>query len=550
MRRSPARLLLLGFLVLFALMLIGSSPAAEAQADFPTDFVNDGRLYVYCAFDGENVKDAKEGSPININLEGPMTLSLQINATGSQNMNMSGQIVFYYQGIAIFPIQIVDPVTNSTWIWVVPSIAIDPIVASIDLSQAFTYQGVKIVTGILQASVDFKYYLEGSAALNEVKQDFYFNIPFTPQDVFTSVTGISTTAATIGAVYGVGTGFQAIIEGLKTAYKLRGIHKKASEIRSLPNLTVIGALPLLFSMLAGMGKMKRKKKDEEEEELREDSAVSEYIVRQKLREVAPDAWPEDKCPQCLKKWNKKKDMCTKCKIGPDEARQQYAEILSEKVPRAIRAVGKKKSIDIRGLAKKTKSTDYNAGVLAAAMVDTGVTEIVKVGTPLKSFVMNIAGLAFLIITWQQLLGDSASTWQTTITLVGAALSLAVIVALYVTRKTQIEKFEAEIADVEGPPEPAISEVDQESEEDDEQTEEADQELEPEALEDEETPGEEVEIDSEYTSEADDDEVDLEVADDEDLPDFQEESDASGQDEEPLSDYAESEYDNEGADKSD
>ncbi|TFF94222.1 hypothetical protein EU546_05170, partial [Candidatus Thorarchaeota archaeon] len=410
MKRSPARLLLLGFFVLFAVMLVGSSPQAEAQS-FPDDYVHDDILYVYCTFDGQNVKGAGNVTPpIEIDLEGPMTLNLEIEVLGTQNINMSGQIVFYYQGIAIFPIQIVDQFTNSTWIPVDPSVPIDPIVASIPLSDAFSYQGVKIVTGILQASVDFKYYVEGNSTLNELKQDFYFNIPFTTQDVVTSITGISATVATVGAVYGVGSGLKAIIDGLKTAYKLRGLHKKASEIRSLPNLTVIGALPLLFSMLAGMGKMKRKKKDEEEEK-RDDSGVSEYIVRQKLREVAPEAWPGDKCPQCLRKWNTKKDMCTKCEIGPEEARDAYAQLLTEKVPRAIRAVGKKKSIDIRGLAKKTKSTDYNAGVVAAAMVDTGVTEIVKVGTPLRSFVMNIAGLAFLVITWQQLLGDSASTWQ-------------------------------------------------------------------------------------------------------------------------------------------
>jgi len=80
------------------------------------------------------------------------------------------------------------------------------------------------------------------------------------------------------------------------------------------------------------------------------------------------------------------------------------------------------------------------------MVDTGVTEIVKVGTPLRSFVMNIAGLAFLVVTWQQLLGDSASTLQTTITLVSAAISLAIIVALYVSRKTQVQKFQTDIED--------------------------------------------------------------------------------------------------------
>ena len=143
-------------------------------------------------------------------------------------------------------------------------------------------------------------------------------------------------------------------------------------------------------------------------------------------------------------------------------------------------MGKKKSSDVKTLAKKTKSTQYNAGVIAAAMVDTEVTEITKVGTPLRSFVMNIAGLAFLVVTWQQLLGDSSSQWQTTITVVGAAMSLAVIVALYISRKTQIAKF---VADQDAgkkmlpTDEEAAAEV--EAEQEAEETEEVEEEPEPE-----------------------------------------------------------------------
>ncbi|MGD9396778.1 MAG: hypothetical protein PVJ05_10145, partial [Candidatus Thorarchaeota archaeon] len=123
-----------------------------------------------------------------------------------------------------------------------------------------------------------------------------------------------------------------------------------------------------------------------------------------------------------------------------EARVAYAELLSSKVPAALKWMGKKKSTDVKTLAKKTKSTQYKAGVIEAAMVDTEVTEITKVGTPMRSFIINIAGLAFLVVTWQQLLGNSSSAWLTTLTMVGAALSLAVIIALYFTRKAQIAKF--------------------------------------------------------------------------------------------------------------
>ncbi|MHA1903625.1 MAG: hypothetical protein ACW977_06635 [Candidatus Thorarchaeota archaeon] len=58
--------------------------------------------------------------------------------------------------------------------------------------------------------------------------------------------------------------------------------------------------------------------------------------------------------------------------------------------------------------------------------------------------MNIGGLAFLMLTWQQLLGGAASHFQTTLTLVGGAFSLAVIVALALARRTQIEKFRADM----------------------------------------------------------------------------------------------------------
>ncbi len=454
MRRSPSKLLFIGFMTLFLVMMIGgySSPTTTAQIPVTdADFVNDGTLYVYASLDGKNLKDSPQGDPVIINMEDPMILYLQINVSESltQDLNMSGSITFYYQGIPIFPIQIVDYDTNSSWIHVSHDSAIPVIESPIGLGEAFSYSGFKLATGVFQASIDFHYYVEGDPVTEHiVSNQFFFKIDATPLEVITSVAGISAGIATVGAVVGTGQGLWSLFEGIKTAYKLKGIHKKASELKSLPNLTVVGALPLLFSMLAGMAKM-GKKKDKDGEE-KQESGVSEYIVRQRLREVAPDAWPGDKCPKCRRGWNKKTDFCKKCNFTPDDARVYYADLLSSKVPVALKVLGKKKSVDIRTLAKKTKSTDYNAGVLAAAMVDTEVTEIVKVGTPLRSFVMNIAGLAFLVITWQQLLGDSASSLQTSLTLIGAAMSLAIIVALYVSRKTQVEKFHATADDGEKP----------------------------------------------------------------------------------------------------
>ncbi len=437
MKQSPSRLLLIGFMTMFLVMIVGGN-VVSVDAQFPdADWIEDptDRLHVLFSLDGQNVKHHDVDNPIELNMEAPMDLFLQINATGSQNLNISGSITFWYQGIALFPIQIVEPVTNNTWIMVDPGLPIDPISTPIDFSQMMSLGPITLATGIFEATVDFKYYVEENTTLNLVQHRFAFLIPADPFSVITSVTGISATVATIGAVFGMGQGFMALWDGLKTAYKLRGIQKKASELRSLPNLTVLSSLPLLFTMLDSM---KKKKK-----EGREDSGVSEYIVRQRLREVAPDAWQVDKCPKCKRKWNTKLDMCKKCEFTQDDARIEYANLLASKVPAAIRWLGKKKSSDVKSLAKKTKSPQYNAGVIAAAMVDTEVTEITKVGTPLRSFVMNIAGLAFLVVTWQQLLGDSSSQWQTTITIVGAAMSLAIIIALYISRKTQIAKFVAD-----------------------------------------------------------------------------------------------------------
>ncbi|MGQ4871865.1 MAG: hypothetical protein ACP6IT_08515, partial [Candidatus Thorarchaeota archaeon] len=262
-----------------------------------------------------------------------------------------------------------------------------------------------------------------------------------------SVAGVAATVATVGAVTGLGSQIYQLLDGIQTAHKIRSIQKKVSEIRSLPNLAVIGALPTLFSIFAGMRKMKRKKKAESE-------SIAEYRLKQRLRESAPALWPMDRCPKCGRKWDRKRNFCKKCQISEEEAREPYAELLVAKVPRAIKALGKKKALSVRKLAKKTKSNQYNAGVIGAAMVETGLAEVTKVETPIRGFVTNLAGLAFLVITWQQLLGGASSQWQTTLTTIGAALSLAVIIALYIARKTQIEKVKVATSEV-GPEAPAV-----------------------------------------------------------------------------------------------
>ncbi len=443
MARSKSRLLVLGYVLLVSMIVLGSTNPAAAQ--FDDTFVYDTKLAIKLVINDVPITHAAdENFPIPIDLESPMQLYLQINNTHDQTLNMSGVIWFYYNGIAIFPVEVRNPDTNATWVEVPPAanVSLPPIEAELDLGAILSFAigdfDMNLITGKIEASLIFSYAELGSSEFTDLSAHFYILVVSEGLGPLTSVVGAVTVVSTVGAVYGLGNSFYGLFDGIQAARKVRSIQKKMGEIRSLPNLTVLGATPALFAIFAGMTKMKRKEPVSEEEEAPD--AITEYRLRQRLREVAPEAWPMDKCPQCKRNWHKQTNTCKKCKIDEEHARAAYAEYLLTKVPRAIRALGKKKSLSVQKLAKKTKSTPYNAGVMGAAMVDIGLTEITKIETPIRGFVMNIAGLAFLVLTWQQLFGAAASHWQTTLTVVGGALSFAVIIALYFARRSQLEKY--------------------------------------------------------------------------------------------------------------
>ncbi|MFW9919666.1 MAG: hypothetical protein ACFFED_08715 [Candidatus Thorarchaeota archaeon] len=449
MARSRSRLIMLLFTGFLALLFISGMNPAHAQ-QYGGEWIEDDNLHIDLRFDGISITTANsDANAIIVPRNEPMEIYLDVNVTNDVPLLMNGSIVFYYNDIPVLPIVIQSPYDNSTTVLVPNDPAFDPIPVTymFNLSQYLQLGPIDIITGIFEARLSF-FYSEvdptdyaRSKVLHEINEEFYFRLETdNVLQVITSVAGIATTASTVGAVAGFTGNIKALFEGVQTAHKVRSIQKKASEIRSLPNLTVLGALPLLFSIVATYVKVKKKKKKDETVSESEDAAVSEYIIRQRLREVAPEAWPGDKCPQCKRKWDKKNSTCKKCKINEDQARDAYTELLVSRTERAVKVMGKKKSLSIRKLAKKIKSNEYNAGVIGAAMVDTDVTEIEKVETPFRSFILNIGGLIFLVLTWQQLLGGASSQFQTTLTFVGAGMSLAVIVALYFARKIQIEKM--------------------------------------------------------------------------------------------------------------
>ncbi len=450
MARFRRRKLLLGMALFVAVIMLGSASLAAAQ---PEDdwFGDEEHLMAYIAVNGESITRTSQDDPIRIDLEGMTTIEIAIDVIGTQAVaNLTGGLGFYYQSIKVFEISIG---LNESISAIPPEAPVTPVSAQLALGSYLetTLAGIEIdlITGQFEASVILYYWLEGEdlgqPASHFIDQVFFLELPPTSMlDAITSIAGIAATVATGGAVIGTAVSFKYLFEGIQTAHKVRSIQKKAGEIRSLPDLTVLGALPALFSIVAGMVKMK--KKDVAEEEQTTTDGVSAYKVRQTIREIAPAAWKMDRCPKCRADWKIDAQSCRKCKIDLEEASTAYADLLVKKSDGALRLLSKKKALSIRKIAKKTKSNEYNAGVIGAAFVDSGVVEITKIETPFRSFLMNIAGLAFLIVTWQQLLGGAASQFQTTLTIVGGALSLGVIVALFVSRRTQIEKLQVELTD--------------------------------------------------------------------------------------------------------
>ncbi|MEM4735619.1 MAG: hypothetical protein QXS20_07880 [Candidatus Thorarchaeota archaeon] len=434
-------------LVLQLLVVVAGCDTTAATALTPGDWFGDANIKIYLAVDNRSITTADQTNPIEINTGRPTLLTLRVNVTSSVAVyNFTGAINFHYQGFKVFTIDIRQAFGEYM---IPPNTSLPEVDAELNLAEILTTQvgtlSISAVTGIYETSVDFYYYLDGDDPATQSPRTFnrvFFVLipPGNLLDVVTSVVGAVTTVATVGAVSGVAINFKALLDGLSTAHKIRSIQKKAGELRTLPNLTVIGALPALFSLtavtLTGGGGKKGKKKSSD--------GVSEFRLNQRLREVAPDVFPRKKCPKCKAKWHRELTECTKCHISLTEASQMYAEYLISKSPQAIRVLDKKKALSIKRLSKATKLSQYNAGVVGAAMVDTGLTEITKVETPFRGFVTNSAGLMFLILTWQQLLGGAASSFQTTLTFVGAVLSVAVMVSLFFARKTQIQKLRVTI----------------------------------------------------------------------------------------------------------
>jgi hypothetical protein len=464
MARFRRRRLLIGFLAVCGVVILASTVLASAQAPPDGWFGDEDHLHARILVNGISITETSQTTPIEIDVEGMTSIYIEIDVIGTQAIHhLRGAIGFWYQSIKVFEITVAqnDSAVLMQPEAVQPEAVIPPVEAQLPMGDIVSTElggiSIDIITGKFEASVSLYYLLEGEVdgvdTPHSIEQPFFLTIPPSSAiDAITSIAGITTTVATGGAVLGVGTSFKSLLEGIQTAHKVRSIQKKAGEIKSLPNLTVLGALPALFSLLSMQVKIRKKKATEDEIRTYEggESGVSEYRIRQRVREIAPEAWAKDKCPNCKAKWQQDAPTCKKCKIDIDEAERKYADLIASKVPKALQVMGKKKHLSIRKLAKKTKSNEYNAGVLGAALVDAEVTEIEKIETPVRSFVMNIGGLAFLVLTWQTLLGGAASTFQTTLTVVGAALSLAVIVALYISRKSQIKKLKVTLDDQEIP----------------------------------------------------------------------------------------------------
>jgi hypothetical protein len=217
---------------MFLVMMAGSITTADAQGVYPDDYITDGTLSVYFSLDGMNVRNHALNNSLPINMDTPMAFNFSIIANGTQTLNVSGAITFWYQGYPIIPLTIRDS-NNNSWFLVDPSVPPPPIDdQTIPFNEMLNFLGpIDIITGVYEATVDFEYYVEGNSTKNPLQHRFSFEIPATPLDIITSVTGITAIVFTAGAGVGLVTGINSLFDGIKTAYKLRGIQKKASEIR-------------------------------------------------------------------------------------------------------------------------------------------------------------------------------------------------------------------------------------------------------------------------------------------------------------------------------
>ncbi len=422
------------------LLFMVSTTRVRAQG-YDDTWIGDTKLHILVRINGAPLADAKDSaSAIGIDLKTPIEIYFDTNVTNDKDLNVTASLVFHYQGYPLFSVDVVNEATGLPWIIAPHDADIDPVTSILDLSN-LTLGPISLFTAVIEVQFLFEYTeMPLQDTVSRVRKLFYLKTPTDPTSILTSATGILGVVATGTTAFALVSNFNMLLDAVRTSHKLRSIQKKASELRSLPNLAVLGALPALFALVSGMSKGVKRKERKDGAEAPSESSVSEYMVRQRIRETAGGAWLMDKCPKCKRKWNKKTNECKKCGFDLEDGQRAYADLLTSKVTPALRLLNKKKNVSIKQLAKKTKSNNYNAGVLGAALVDSELSEITKVSTPFKSFVMNIAGLAFLIITWDQLLGGSTSSFEDTLTIIGATLSLGVIVALYFTRKSQIKKF--------------------------------------------------------------------------------------------------------------
>ncbi|MHA2069081.1 MAG: hypothetical protein ACXABY_32360, partial [Candidatus Thorarchaeota archaeon] len=336
MARFRRRRLLVGFLAVCGVVILASTGLAAAQ-DPPSGWFGDAEhLHARILINGDSITDTSQTQPISISLETDTTIYIEIDVIGTQAIHhLQGAIGFWYQSIKIFEVNISQA---NLEVLMQPDDVIPPVQGNISigdfLSTSFAGISIDLITGKFEASVSLYYLLEGEVngvdTPHSIEQVFFLTIPYSSTiDAITSIAGIATTVATGGAVIGVGTSLKSLLEGIQTAHKVRSIQKKAGEIKSLPNLTVLGALPALFSLLSLQVKIKKKKATEDEIRTYEgaEGGVSEYRIRQRVRDIAPEAWAKDKCPNCKTKWRQDAVACKKCKIDIDDAQQKYADLI-------------------------------------------------------------------------------------------------------------------------------------------------------------------------------------------------------------------------------
>jgi hypothetical protein len=434
--------------------LLMGSVVVKAQG---SDWFENDDMRAQIIVNGKNLCDANVPSnAVPINISEPVSFEFTYKVTSDTDVYLIRlEITVFFTDIAIFTQPLTDPFGPGGLL--VPAGNESTINDELDLQPLLEMAGLQLATGVYRIAANLFYHLDGSTEERAIGTDYptpfpvYFRILGNPlmsaigvvAVAGAGIVGISTASSIIGFIgsgsaigqlgqlANLGSGsFTDWTELAKTGWRMRSIRKKAKDLLALPNLAVLAGTAILAGIAAALAGHAVAEKTVD--------AKQHKIILDGVRERALVAWAGVRCPKCDSKWTEPETPCPKGKCGIDweTGRKEYADKLVKLADKALPIIADKGTLDVRGLAKKLKTSDYYAGLVGTMLTDLGATEIAKVKTPMKSLAINGASIALVVLTWTQLLGYTAMGLIGWIAIISAGATICFFIALTISRIAQ------------------------------------------------------------------------------------------------------------------